>query len=262
MKNLKILSAVLFLEIVILVFCVVFYEFDFSKFRSFFVASTEWGVVGPKYPPRDLTVSILTLETELSWVAPEDPTGVLGYKIYRCDSSLQCYPSNEIATLNADVFFYADKTVLSGSPYGYAVRAYGIGNLSPLSNIEHIISATAWTNLNNSDTENTSTETTALQTTEQQTSNAEAKDAIIKDFFTEKMYMGVKSEQVGQLQTFLAKYPDIYPEGMITGFFWSATYRAVGRFQIKYGVVADENSIGYGVVGPKTREKLNEIISQ
>jgi len=262
MKNIKILSAVLFLEIAVLVFCVVLYDFDFSRFKNFFVASIEWGTVGPKYPPRDLVVLVSDLEVKLTWIAPEDPTGVLGYKVYRCENSSQCYPSKEIATLGNDVFSYTDKTVLSDTPYGYAIRGYGTGNLSPLSNIEHIVSNTAW---KNSYAENAPAESEILQNvseTPQKTNNAETGIATKTNFFTEKMYMGIKNEQVSQLQTFLAKYSDIYPEGLITGFYWTATYRAVGRFQIKYGVVADSNSLGYGVVGPKTREKLNEIANQ
>lgn len=70
MKNIKILSAMLLLEVGILIFCIVLYNFDFSKFKIFFVAATEWGVVGPKYPPRDLTVLTSGLEIKLSWVAP------------------------------------------------------------------------------------------------------------------------------------------------------------------------------------------------
>ncbi len=261
MKNIKILISVLFLELVILAFCVVSYDFNFLKFKNFFVAATEWGTVGPKYPPRDLIALVSELEIKLTWIAPQDPTGVLGYKIYRCDNSSQCYPSKEIATLENGVFSYADKTVLSNTPYGYAVRAYGTVNVSPLSNIKHIISATAWTNsfLNTSET---STVTATAQETVQQTGSVVAESSTTANFFTEKMYMGVSGDHVKQLQTFLAKYPDIYPEGLVTGFFWSATYRAIGRFQIKYGVVASESSIGYGVVGPKTREKLNEIINK
>jgi peptidoglycan hydrolase-like protein with peptidoglycan-binding domain len=262
MKNIKILSAALFLEIVILVFYVFLYNFNFLKFKDFFVAATEWGVVGPKYPPRDLIVSVSDLEVKLTWIAPEDPTDVLGYKIYRCENSSECYPSKEIAITENSIFSYTDTTILSNTPYGYAVRAYGTVNLSPLSNIEHIVSNIAWTN---SFAENTPTEPQVSQTTEeiaQQTINIISEDSPAEEIFTEKMYMGIKSEQVKQLQTFLAKYPDIYPEGLITGFFWSATYRAVGRFQIKYGIVDSSSSIGYGVVGPKTREELNEMANQ
>lgn len=193
---------------------------------------------------------------------PQDPAGVLGYKVYRCENSSQCYPSKEIATTENGIFSYTDTTILSNTPYGYAIRAYGTANLSPLSNIEHIVSSTAWTN---SLVENTSTEPENEQNTEetaQQTNNTVVESIAKTDFFTEKMYMGIKSDQVNQLQTFLAKYPDIYPEGLITGFYWTATYKAVGRFQTKYGVVVDSNSLGYGVVGPKTREKLNEIANQ
>jgi len=34
----------------------------------------------------------------------------------------------------------------------------------------------------------------------------------------------------------------------------------VGRFQIKAGIVENENSPGYGIVGPKTRTQLNSLL--
>jgi hypothetical protein len=35
----------------------------------------------------------------------------------------------------------------------------------------------------------------------------------------------------------------------------------VGKFQLKYGIVASSGSAGYGIVGPKTRDKLNELVN-
>ena len=46
-----------------------------------------------------------------------------------------------------------------------------------------------------------------------------------------------------------------------TGYFGKTTEHAVFKFQQATGVVADEKSLGAGVVGPKTIEKLNEIAS-
>lgn len=63
------------------------------------------------------------------------------------------------------------------------------------------------------------------------------------------------------LQEMMAKDPEIYPEGKVTGFYGPATVRAVQRFQKKYGLVDSGTpyTTGFGLAGPKTREKLNEV---
>jgi hypothetical protein len=81
---------------------------------------------------------------------------------------------------------------------------------------------------------------------------------------TKTLYFGVKNDEVRCLQKFLkAQGADIYPEGLITGFFGNLTRNAVVRFQEKY---ADEIllplglSRGTGIVGPSTRAKINELL--
>ena len=69
---------------------------------------------------------------------------------------------------------------------------------------------------------------------------------------------GSRGERVSELQRILAKYPELYPEGFVTGYFGNLTRAAVRRFQEKYGIVSsgDEETTGYGLVGPRTAEKL------
>lgn len=64
---------------------------------------------------------------------------------------------------------------------------------------------------------------------------------------------GMQNEQVTALQKILARYPDVYPEGLVTGYFGPATERAVMRFQKNNGL----EQVGY--VGPKTRVLLNSL---
>jgi len=81
--------------------------------------------------------------------------------------------------------------------------------------------------------------------------------------FTKLLFRGLTDSEVVLLQkTLIAE--DVYPEGIVSGFFGSLTERAVQRFQEKHGIVAGGNpgSTGYGLVGPSTRTKLNEIISK
>lgn len=80
--------------------------------------------------------------------------------------------------------------------------------------------------------------------------------------FTRNLQFGDKGEVVEQLQTALASDEEVYPEGLVTGYFGPLTKKAVIRFQEKY-----EDEIlaplgltrGTGYVGNATREKLNEL---
>lgn len=73
--------------------------------------------------------------------------------------------------------------------------------------------------------------------------------------FIKTLQRGIRDGEVKQLQEFLRQYPEIYPEGLITGYFGSFTEKAVKKFQEKYSIES------IGIVGPKTRAKLNEFIS-
>jgi len=230
---------------------------------------TEWGATGPKYAPTNLIATADGNEIKLSWGDAQDTSKISEYKIYRCENSSSCYPYKEIASTTK--LSYTDTSVLSSTPYGYAIRGYGYAGVSPISNIAYITSNDFWATVKTQTTtsesatpatttvtEPTTAETTTTTTETTATATPATTTTIV---FTEKLYVGVRSEQVTQLQTFLAKYPDIYPEGKVTGYFWTATYNAVGKFQLKYGIVASSSSAGYGIVGPKTRDKLNELVN-
>ncbi|MEK9171990.1 MAG: peptidoglycan-binding domain-containing protein, partial [Patescibacteria group bacterium] len=67
--------------------------------------------------------------------------------------------------------------------------------------------------------------------------------------------------EVSRLQQFLAQDKAIYPEGLVTGYFGPKTQRAVQLFQGTQGVVSygSPATTGYGVVGPQTRAKINQV---
>lgn len=67
---------------------------------------------------------------------------------------------------------------------------------------------------------------------------------------------GMSGEEVQLLQTILAADADIYPEGLLTGYFGKATVKALKKFQKKYGLAAE------GVLDKKTIERLNEFLAQ
>lgn len=68
--------------------------------------------------------------------------------------------------------------------------------------------------------------------------------------------VGMRGEDVKLLQEFLSTDPEIYPEGLITGYFGSLTEAAVKRFQKKMGVEQ------VGLVGPKTFFKINQLLQE
>ncbi|MBC7074340.1 peptidoglycan-binding protein [Candidatus Parcubacteria bacterium] len=77
----------------------------------------------------------------------------------------------------------------------------------------------------------------------------------------------MRGGEVFCLQQFLkSQGPEIYPEGLVTGYFGPLTLSAVKRFQQKYwkeilapwGLNQNQPT---GIVGPTTRAKINQILS-
>ena len=60
----------------------------------------------------------------------------------------------------------------------------------------------------------------------------------------------------------LAKNPNIYPEKIVSGYYGALTQAAVQRFQRKYGIVVSgtPRTTGFGLLGPKTRARLLEVL--
>ena len=84
--------------------------------------------------------------------------------------------------------------------------------------------------------------------------------------FGNNLYLGLKNDEVKCLQEFLkTQGAEIYPEGLITGYFGPLTQMAAVRFQEKY---KDEILLpwgltnGTGFVGSTTREKLNALLEK
>ncbi len=84
--------------------------------------------------------------------------------------------------------------------------------------------------------------------------------------FTKLLSKGVSGDDVISLQKILNKDSEtrisetgVGSLGNETNYFGSLTERAIQKFQVKYGI-AKEGDGGYGLVGPKTRAKLNEFV--
>jgi peptidoglycan hydrolase-like protein with peptidoglycan-binding domain len=74
--------------------------------------------------------------------------------------------------------------------------------------------------------------------------------------FSKTLRKGSGGDEVRNLQAVLKQFSNIFPEGLVTGYFGPLTEIAVKRFQAHYGL---EQA---GIVGPKTREILNKIGSR
>src|SRR3990167_9027097 len=70
---------------------------------------------------------------------------------------------------------------------------------------------------------------------------------------TSDLSLGSGGNEVSELQKFLAKDKEIYPEGLVSGYFGRLTQVAVQRFQARHGLPQ------VGRVGPQTRQKLSEV---
>lgn len=78
----------------------------------------------------------------------------------------------------------------------------------------------------------------------------------VKQLLRQQLREGVSGDEVTLLQELLAGDPEIYPEGLVTGYFGPLTKNAVKRFQKK------NNIDQVGEVGPLTRLKINELFSR
>lgn len=100
---------------------------------------------------------------------------------------------------------------------------------------------------------------TAPQTQTATGSNTIAPPGTSKKYnFIKPLSRGSRGAEVTALQEFLARFPDVYPNGQATGYYGALTEQAVKLFQVKYGI-ASSKTAGYGLVGPKTRAKLNSL---
>ena len=73
------------------------------------------------------------------------------------------------------------------------------------------------------------------------------------------VHPGSHGTEVEQLQAFLAKNPQYYPQGIVSGYYGKLTEDAVARWQAAQGIVSTgtPQTTGYGEVGPQTRASMD-----
>jgi peptidoglycan hydrolase-like protein with peptidoglycan-binding domain len=82
---------------------------------------------------------------------------------------------------------------------------------------------------------------------------AEVQSVKLELKFNRALTQGATGNDVKQLQEFLKTFTGSYPDGSITGYFGPRTEAAVKKFQTQNGIES------VGIVGPKTKEKLNVL---
>jgi len=81
---------------------------------------------------------------------------------------------------------------------------------------------------------------------------------------TSQLDLGDSGSNVNQLQTYLSANPNLYPSGLVTGFYGSLTQGGVQKFQVQQNIVSSGSpeTTGYGRVGPTTLISLNNLIAE
>ncbi|USN87528.1 MAG: right-handed parallel beta-helix repeat-containing protein [Candidatus Nomurabacteria bacterium] len=125
-------------------------------------------------------------------------------------------------------------------------------------------------NSSNDNLSNTSTGDSVAPTESPITTNSlnNSVMASTQPILTTKMGIGSRGSEVKLLQQLLNRDPVTQvaaygdgSKGNETDFYGTLTAEAVGKFQIKYGVLQSRNEEGYGNVGPLTLAKLNAVFS-
>jgi peptidoglycan hydrolase-like protein with peptidoglycan-binding domain len=166
---------------------------------------------------------------------------------------------------------YTVAGLATNATYYFAIRAIDeAGNASTLSNV---VSGTTVATNYPTQTTTTTAGMAELQAMIQQLlaqvaqlqaqlSSAQGNTAV-QFRFQNPLYLGLKNDDVRQLQMFLTSQGTaIYPETKITGYYGLLTRKAVIKFQLKYNIISSEYGPGAGLVGIKTRAKINEMIGK
>ncbi len=79
---------------------------------------------------------------------------------------------------------------------------------------------------------------------------------------TSQLDLGSMGYDVTAYQTYLSKNPNIYPSGLVTGYFGELTQSGTEKFQINQGIVSEgtPETTGFGRVGPQTLARVNSLM--
>ena len=104
---------------------------------------------------------------------------------------------------------------------------------------------------NENETDDDSEDTEATSSSNQLPEQAAAQAGIAR-----QLDQGDRGPDVRQLQELLASNSEIYPEGLVTGYYGPLTAQAVSRLQERAGLPS------VGRVGPRTRSQINTLLNE
>jgi len=201
----------------------------------------------PSVPVFTSSIPISKTEIELKW----SDSGT-SYMLYRNGNFLKTVKTN----------MYTDGGLRENTEYTYTLRAENSGGISELS--ETISVKTKTTKQSNTSGEKTQENPTYSSDVPQSKDETQSQVSNTSNIpiLTGPFSIGMSSSQVITLQKYLAKDSSLYSEGIVSGYYGIFTRRAVERFQCTYMEICGgaPSTTGYGLAGPKTREKIMEVL--
>ncbi len=218
----------------------------------------------PPSVPTDLAATVAASTATLSWSPSADNVGVWGYYVYR----------NESQIANVTSTFYVDRG-LATDAYSYAVAAYDLSNNASAESFPVVATilpqmpaaattapVSALPSVAASSVPITGAAGAGGATAAGIPATAPTVGALsLSGTLTTYLYYGLRSGEVKALQSILAEQGYLSSD-RATGFFGTLTLGAVKKFQCDKGIICegDVGSTGWGSVGPKTRETLNDLL--
>jgi peptidoglycan hydrolase-like protein with peptidoglycan-binding domain/3D (Asp-Asp-Asp) domain-containing protein len=151
------------------------------------------------------------------------------------------------------------KRTVTATMYGVDESVKEEVYLGDYSSDEYLPQECDYSNQYAEDTTTTTSTATAEPVVDEQESLAKKYNLELSDLLSSGLSTGSKGDAVRKLQEEL-KNMNYYRKD-VTGVYDEVTEHAVFKFQQAQGIVVDKKTVGAGVFGPKTRQRLNDMIA-
>jgi len=214
-----------------------------------FYADITWARVMLGDAPTFASSTIHAVQIPTAWadgsvtvtVNQDSFTGGTAY-LYVIDANGNMNTTGYPVTIGGTTNQTATTTTPAATQHFYAPQFPNMANLQTLNSVSAPVSTSATPSANQPETSSSGEITVSFQPSR----------------LTVPLRPGMQSGEVKNLQQMLSQDKEIYPEGKVTGYFGSLTQEAVKKFQLKYNLSSPSDP-AFGLVGPKTRAKLNEL---
>jgi chitodextrinase len=200
----------------------------------------------PPSQPKDTQIQPADSQITLKWTNPKDPDFTRTIVI-RKEGSAPTSRTDGTVIYDGINEEYTDINLDNAKTYYYSIYSYDKKpNYSKPATVKASPQAGKMS---------TKTISTTPQTTPKQTPTPPP--------LTGPFSLKMTSPQVKTLQQYLSSDNTIYPEAITSGYYGTLTTKAVQRFQCKYMNICSgtPSSNGYGLAGPKTREKIIQTMT-